>query len=241
MTDRIRDGVLEHYDNIAKGAAKGESCCCDGPWGTGNYEDSDLEGIPAAAAAASIGCGNPMARADLQSGERVLDLGSGGGIDVLLSARAVGADGRAYGLDMSEEMLELARTNAAEAGADNVEFLFGYLEDIPLPDASIDVVISNCVINLSPDKPAVFAEMARVLRSGGRISISDVVTDDSVMPDTSGRRWAECIDRASSRSAYRAVLEAVGFENVSITDSFGVEPGYASAVIEAELRAKTTT
>ena len=178
--ERIHSEVREHYADAARAAGAGTSACCgpdESTWvGTGNYDE--LADLPDAAGLASLGCGNPTAVADLQEGDVVLDLGSGGGIDVLLSARRVGSTGFAYGLDFTPEMLELARRNAAEAGATNVEFLDGHIEAIPLPDASVDVVISNCVINLSPDKPAVFAEMYRVLRAGGRIGISDVVTED---------------------------------------------------------------
>ena len=177
-----------------------------------------LEGLPDAAALASIGCGNPIAVADLHPGEVVLDLGSGGGIDVLLSARRVGPSGKAYGVDFTPEMLDLARRNAAEAGATNVEFLEGHIEAVPLPDGSIDVVISNCVINLSADKPAVFAEMHRLLRPGGRVGVSDVVTEDRLTAAERAERgsYVGCIAGALSVSEYRAGLEAAGFGHVSI-------------------------
>ena len=195
--ERIHSEVREHYADAARAAAAGTSACCgpdESTWvGTVNYDE--LGDLPDAAGLASLGCGNPTAVADLHEGDVVLDLGSGGGIDVLLSARRVGSTGFAYGLDFTPEMLELARRNAAEAGATNVEFLDGHIEAIPLPDASVDVVISNCVINLSPDKPAVFAEMYRVLRPGGRIGISDVVTEDRLSEDERRERgsYVGCI------------------------------------------------
>src|SRR5688572_21656026 len=171
----IREEVRRRYADSALGLRED---CCDVTGGT--YSSDDLSVVPEGAGLASLGCGNPTAVAELREGETVLDLGSGGGIDVLLSAKRVGSTGFAYGLDMTDEMLELARRNAAEAGATNVEFLHGHMEDIPLPAESVDVIISNCVINLSPDKPAVFTEMHRVLRPGGRMGVSDVVTDDEL-------------------------------------------------------------
>jgi len=169
-------------------------------FGADLYDGAERDELPAEAVAASLGCGNPLAVAELRDGETVLDLGSGGGIDALLSARRVGPTGRAYGLDMTEEMLELARANADRAGATNVEFLLGTIEAIPLPDASVDVVISNCVINLSTDKPAVFAEISRVLVPGGRIGVSDVVAEDHLNPDQRGQRgsYVGCIAGALS-------------------------------------------
>ena len=178
MSD-LREEVREHYAKLAlevtdAGCGCGPEACCDDESGFGVqlYDALQREELPEAAVLASLGCGNPTAVADLHEGDTVLDLGSGGGIDVLLSAKRVGPTGKAYGLDMTDEMLELARRNAAEAGATNVEFLKGYIEDVPLPDATVDVIISNCVINLSTDKPRVFAEMHRVLRSGGRARAS---------------------------------------------------------------------
>ena len=181
MTERIHETVREHYAQSAlqvldrdEAACCGDACCTDGRLGPDLYSTLERDELPSAAVMASLGCGNPIAVADLHPGERVLDLGSGGGIDVLLSARRVGPSGRAFGLDMTDEMLTLARRNAAEAGATNVEFLKGQIEAIPLPAESIDVVISNCVVNLAADKPSVFREIARMLRPGGRIGITDM-------------------------------------------------------------------
>ena len=179
------------------------------------------------------GCGNPFAVAELAEGEVVLDLGSGGGIDVLLSARRVGPDGFAYGLDMTDEMLDLARRNAAEAGASNVEFLRGYIEDIPLRDETVDVVISNCVINLSADKQAVFDEIQRVLRPGGRIGITDIVADDHLSPEEIAERgsWVGCIAGALTFNEYRQGLSAAGLEDVTITPTHAVADGMWSATV----------
>ena len=200
------------------------------------YSALERDELPDAAVLASLGCGNPTAVADLHPGERVLDLGSGGGIDVLLSAKRVGPTGRAFGLDMTDEMLALAQRNAAEAGATNVEFLKGHIEAIPLPAESIDVVISNCVVNLAADKPAVFAEIARVLRPGGRIGISDIVaSDDRCRPDQRAERgsYAGCIAGALSVSEFRDGLAAVGLTDVTITPSHTVAEGMISAIIKA--------
>jgi SAM-dependent methyltransferase len=234
--ERIYLEVREAYAGAARAAADGTSACC-GPdqsnWGTGNYDD--LGDLPDAAALASLGCGNPIAVAELHEGETVLDLGSGGGIDVLLSARRVGPSGYAYGLDFTPEMLELARRNAVEAGATNVEFLDGQIEAIPLPDASVDVVISNCVINLSPDKPAVFAETFRVLRPGGRIGVSDVVTEDRLTDDERMERgsYVGCIAGALPVSEYEQGLRDAGFVDVSITLTNEVGDGVHSAIVKA--------
>ena len=222
--------VREEYAETARSAAAADSGC-----GSLYYSDEELGALPQAAAGASRGCGNPMAVADLRAGETVLDLGSGGGIDVLLSARRVGPSGYVYGLDMTEEMLNLARANAAEAGAENVEFLFGYMEDIPLPDQSIDVVISNCVINLSADKQAVLQEIARVLRPGGRTGIYDVVADNGM---TEAERleqgsWVGCIAGALTFDEYRESLEQAGLTNIEITPRHQETPRMHSCTIRA--------
>jgi arsenite methyltransferase len=225
------------------GSSAEDSCC-----GTGSaaaeavggfsenlYREGETDGLPEEAVLASLGCGNPLAVADLHEGERVLDLGSGGGIDVLLSARRVGPSGFAYGVDMTDEMLTLARANAARAGAGNVEFLKGEIEDLPLPDQAVDVVISNCVINLSTDKPAVLAEMSRVLVPGGRIGITDVVAEDHLSP--AGRAavgsYVGCIAGALSRSEYLDGLAAAGFADASVTFTHEAAPGMHSAIIRA--------
>jgi arsenite methyltransferase len=236
----IREKVRERYAVAAGGTGCCEPGCCHDPsleadLTAGTYSTAELSGIPDSAAEASLGCGNPTAVAELAEGETVLDLGSGGGIDVLLSARRVGPGGFAYGLDMTDEMLDLARRNAAEAQASNVEFLKGYIEEIPLADEKVDVVISNCVINLSADKPAVFGEMHRVLRPGGRIGISDIVAADSLTPQERAERgdWVGCIAGALSYSEYRAGLEAAGFEHISLTPSHEVADGMDSVIIRA--------
>ena len=234
--ERIHVQVREHYANAARTAGAGATCC--GPeestWvGTANYDD--LGAVPDAAALASLGCGNPTAVADLHEGEMVLDLGSGGGIDVLLSARRVGPTGFAYGLDFTPEMLDLARRNATDAGVTNVEFVDGHIEAIPLPDSSIDVVISNCVINLSPDKRAVFGEMYRVLRAGGRIGISDVVTEDRLTAEERRDRgsYVGCIAGALPIGEYTTGLRDAGFVDVSITFTHEVGDGVHSAIVKA--------
>ena len=240
----ITDEVRAKYAQAARAvfdrtpAMAAESCC--GPsgeisFGEGLYGAADRAALPEAAVLASLGCGNPTAVAELREGEIVLDLGSGGGIDVLLSAQRVGPTGFAYGLDMTDEMLELARRNAAEAGATNVEFRQGVIEAIPLPDASVDVVISNCVVNLSADKAAVLAEVARVLRPGGRIGISDVVADDSLTPDQRAERgsFVGCIAGALSFGEYRAGLTAVGLADIRITSTHAVGDGLHGAIVQA--------
>jgi SAM-dependent methyltransferase len=236
MTTDIHETVREHYAQAALTVLDGNSCCSDsGSIGSELYSALERDELPDAAVMASLGCGNPIAVADLHEGERVLDLGSGGGIDVLLSAKRVGPTGRAFGLDMTDEMLALARRNAAEAGATNVEFLKGQIESIPLPADSIDVVISNCVVNLASDKPAVFAEIARVLRPGGRIGISDIVADDALTPDERAERgsYAGCIAGALSFSEFEDGLRAVGLREVTIVATHEVTPGMHGAIIKA--------
>jgi SAM-dependent methyltransferase len=238
--DSRREQVRERYAAAARAVDAGEVACCGpGPvevvFGPGLYEEAERGELPAAAVAASLGCGNPMVVAELEPGETVLDLGSGGGIDVILSARRVGPAGKAFGLDMTEEMLDLARRNAADAGVDNVEFLKGHIEQVPLPDGSVDVVISNCVINLSVDKPAVFAEMFRVLRSGGRVGVSDVVAEDRLSSAERAERGdhAGCIAGALSVSEYEAGLAEAGFVDVSVTFTHEVADGLHGAVVRA--------
>jgi ubiquinone/menaquinone biosynthesis C-methylase UbiE len=236
MTSDIHEVVRERYAEAALGVMSGTSCCNDSDnYGSELYTALERDELPDAAVMASLGCGNPIAVADLHEGERVLDLGSGGGIDVLLSARRVGPTGRAFGLDMTDEMLALAQRNAAEAGATNVEWLKGHIEAIPLPAASVDVVISNCVVNLAADKPAVFREIARVLRPGGRIGITDIVADDSLSAAERSERgsYAGCIAGALSFSEFRTGLEAVGLEDVSLTISHEVVDRMYSVIVKA--------
>jgi arsenite methyltransferase len=235
-SETIHETVREHYADAALRASQGTSCCGDGATiGAGLYSVLERDELPDAAVLASLGCGNPTAVADLHPGERVLDLGSGGGIDVLLSAKRVGPTGRAFGVDMTDEMLALAQRNAAEAGATNVEFLKGHIEALPLPAESIDVVISNCVVNLAADKSAVFAEIARVLRPGGRIGISDIVAEDWLDPVQRAERgsYVGCVAGALSMSEFRTGLQAVGLGEVSITPSHAVADGIVSAIIKA--------
>src|SRR6478752_5668922 len=235
-TETIHETVRQHYADAAVRASQGSSCCRDpATIGADLYTALERDEVPDAAVLASLGCGNPTAVADLHPGERVLDLGSGGGIDVLLSANRVGPTGRAFGVDMTDEMLALAQRNAAEAGATNVEFLKGHIEAIPLPAESIDVVISNCVVNLAADKRAVFAEIARVLRPGGRLGISDIVADDSLSSEERAERgsYAGCIAGALSFSEFRDGLAAVGLSDISITPSHTVTEGMISAIIKA--------
>jgi arsenite methyltransferase len=227
----------------------GEGCCgtaatAEEPgFGAELYAQLDRDQLPDTALLASLGCGNPTAVADLHEGETVLDLGSGGGIDVLLSAKRVGPTGKAYGVDMTEEMLALARRNAEEAGATNVEFLKGQIEAIPLPAGTVDVVISNCVVNLSVDKPAVFAETFRVLRPGGRIGISDVVAEDQLSPEDRAERgaWVGCIAGALTKAEYEVQLAAAGFADISVTFTHRVGDGLHSAIIKATRPADPTS
>jgi len=239
----VREEVRRHYAEAAKRVEAGGGCgcgagaCCeDGQaFGAALYDALERAELPDAAVLASLGCGNPTAVAELRDGETVLDLGSGGGIDVILSARRVGPAGKAYGLDMTDEMLGLARRNAAEAGIANVEFVKGYMEDVPLPDGSVDVIISNCVINLSADKPRVFAEMARVLRPGGRIGVSDVVASDELTPVDRAERGSHvgCIAGALSFAEYEAELVRAGFVDVGVTPTHQVADGMFGAIVRA--------
>lgn len=241
----IQAQVRARYAEAAIAAAGGttrsdaQESCCDpfgaAVFGRSLYAGTDLAALPEAAALASLGCGNPTAVAELRPGETVLDLGSGGGIDVLLSAQRVGPTGRAIGVDMTDEMLDLARRNAAEAGATNVEFRRGTIEDLPVDADSIDVVISNCVVNLSGDKAAVIAEIARVLRPGGRVGISDVVADDTLSSAERAERgsFVGCIAGALSFSEYRAGLEAAGLTGVSIEVTHEVADGMHGAMVRA--------
>ena len=212
-----------------------ESVQVDESFGAGLYSADEQSELPAEALAASLGCGNPLAVAELRSGETVLDLGSGGGIDVLLSARRVGETGFAYGVDMTDEMLALARANAAKAGVSNVEFVKGTIEDVPLPDGAVDVVISNCVINLSVDKPAVLAEMFRVLRPGGRIGVSDVVAEDHLSAADRAERgsYVGCIAGALSKQEYLDGLAAAGFVDAEVIFGHEAAPGMNSAIVRA--------
>ncbi len=242
MSD-IREQVRERYAQAAVQASTGRSSCCDDSCGddcntacsTRLYTEAELAALPEEAKLASLGCGNPTAVAELRAGETVLDLGSGGGIDVLLSARRVGPEGKVYGLDMTDEMLALAIANRDREGARNVEFLKGYIEEVPLPASMIDVVISNCVINLSADKSRVFAEMFRVLRPGGRIGVSDVVAEDHLTPADRAERgsYVGCIAGALSFGEYERGLRDAGFEDVSLTPTHVVADGLHSAIIRA--------
>ena len=250
--EALREQVRRRYAEAAVAAERGGcgcdddgSCCgnvgCDGDegaFGETLYSiDQRLE-LPDTAVLASLGCGNPTAVAELREGETVLDLGSGGGIDVILSAKRVGPTGKAYGLDMTDEMLALAQTNAEKAGIGNAIFLKGMMEDVPLPAASVDVVISNCVINLSTDKPAVLREMARVLKPGGRLGISDVVAEDHLSPESRAERgsYVGCIAGALSKSEYEEGLRASGFADVTVTFTHRVADGMHSALIKGVRR-----
>jgi arsenite methyltransferase len=229
--------ALDGTQTLAAEPCCGDGCCSDASatYGLELYDAAEREGMPSAALLASLGCGNPIAIAELREGETVLDLGSGGGIDVLLSARRVGATGRAIGVDMTDEMLSLARRNAAEAGAANVEFRKGTIEALPLDDASVDVVISNCVINLASDKGAVFAEIARVLKPGGRVGVSDVVADDILTAEQRAERgsYVGCIAGALSFREMRDGLRAVGLADVEVVPTHQIHDGMHSAIIRA--------
>jgi SAM-dependent methyltransferase len=250
--DELRDEVRRRYAESARAVTDGSagcgcgsgSCCADdstasaigsAKFGEVLYDAEQRGEVPDAAVLASLGCGNPTAVADLHEGDTVLDLGSGGGIDVILSAKRVGPDGIAYGLDMTDEMLALATKNAKDADVANVHFLKGVIEQIPLPANSVDVIISNCVINLSVDKPAVLTEMARVLRPGGRIGISDVVAEDHLSSSERAERgsYVGCIAGALSKGEYEVGLEAAGFEHVSVEFTHQVADGMHGAIVKA--------
>jgi arsenite methyltransferase len=257
--DEIREAVRERYRQAARAVGTSEGGCCgsgEGACGCGPaaidededqrdvfgpelYSGSERDLLPETAKLASLGCGNPTAVAELHAGETVLDLGSGGGIDVLLSARRVGPTGKAYGLDMTDEMLELARHNRRQAGAENVEFLKGTIERIPLADDSVDVIISNCVINLSGDKPSVFREAARVLRPGGRFAVTDVIADPEMDQVTRRdmQQWTGCIAGALTEEQFGRQLQAAGFEAVEIQETHRVHEHAGSAIVRAQLPA----
>lgn len=242
----IREVVRLHYaEEAARFAARTpDSSCCGASPATGQDEEvvfgaalygREAKGVPEAAVKASLGCGVPTAVADLHPGEVVLDLGSGAGADVLIAARRVAPGGRAIGLDMTTEMLKLARKNAADAGLSNVEFLQGYLEDIPLPDASVDVVLSNCVINLAADKGVVLQEAARVLHPGGRFAVTDVVADPDVDPAAKAdmEQWAGCLAGALTEAEYRAALAGAGFTEIEVLETHRVHDHAISAIVRA--------
>jgi arsenite methyltransferase len=239
VADQLRETVRRKYAAAAMAAAPGRSCCGPaghtGRFGTSLYAGRDEDDAPESAIVASLGCGVPTAVADLHNGETVLDLGSGAGADVLISARRVGPTGKAIGLDMTDEMLELARANAREAGVENVDFLKGYIEDIPLEPDTVDVVISNCVINLSGDKPRVIREAARVLRPGGRLALSDVIADPDMDEQTRAdtAAWTGCIAGALTETEFRAALEGAGFGEIEITETHRVHEHAGSATIRA--------
>jgi arsenite methyltransferase len=245
--DELREQVRRRYAGSALAVAEGNrgscgsgSCCADGEsddtkFGENLYDVEQRGALPEAAGLASLGCGNPTAVAEMNEGETVLDLGSGGGIDVILSAKRVGPTGLAYGLDMTDEMLALARKNAGAAAVSNAIFLKGIIEEIPLPADSIDVVISNCVINLSTDKAAVLTEIARVLKPGGRIGVSDIVAENHLTPEQRAERgsYVGCIAGALSQDEYQAGLEAAGFDDVSVTFTHEVADGMHGAIVKA--------
>ena len=249
MGEELREQVKERYAGAARSVLEGagSSSCCGSAgergldsealgvdWTGGGYSAEELKVLPKAAGAASLGCGNPTALATLSAGEVVLDLGSGGGIDVLLSAKRVSPGGKAYGLDMTDEMLELAERNRAEAGAENAQFLKGHIEDVPLPDDHVDVVISNCVINLSTDKPRVISEAFRVLKQGGRFAVSDMVFlgDKGKLPEElvkSMEAWSGCVSGALQRDEYEGLLSEAGFEDVSVEVTHTYEEEFSEA------------
>jgi SAM-dependent methyltransferase len=241
----IREAVREKYAAAARAAAADSASSCCGPattdasgtevFGGALYTREDARAAPETALNASLGCGVPTAVADLHEGETVLDLGSGAGADVLISARRVGATGRAIGLDMTDEMLALATANAAQAGVANVEFIKGHIEDIPLPDAAVDVVISNCVINLSGDKPQVLREAARVLRPGGRFAVSDVIADPDMDEATKAdmAQWTGCIAGALTDDEFRSALTAAGLVDIEIRPTHRVHERASSAIVRA--------
>lgn len=251
--DKLRAEVRHHYAEAALSVDDGVGCGCADPsccgddgtdrFGGGLYDVGQKSELPGAAVLASLGCGNPVAVAELNEGETVLDLGSGGGIDVILSARRVGPGGLAFGLDMTDEMLALARSNTEEAGVDNAIFLRGEIETVPLPSDSVDVVISNCVINLSTDKAAVLAEMGRVLKPGGRVGVSDVVAEDRLSRGEREERgpYTGCIAGALSVSEYAEGLRAAGLEGIEITFTHEVADGMHGAIVKASKPARAPT
>jgi arsenite methyltransferase len=252
--EETREAVRERYAGAARAVGDGKAGCCgpsesscgcgtdipdacgaDELFGPALYSGEERDALPDAAKLASLGCGNPTAVAELHEGEVVLDLGSGGGIDVLLSAKRVGKSGKAYGLDMTDEMLELARANQRRAGVENVEFVEGTIEEIPLPDASVDVIISNCVINLSADKARVFREAARVLRAGGRLAVTDIVADPDMDAATRAdmQQWTGCVAGALTEADFRRELVAAGFRDVEVRETHRVHDQAGSAIIRA--------
>jgi arsenite methyltransferase len=255
---RVREAVRERYAaaaDVARAGSEASCCSVEGAscgcgsgigregaaegFGSQLYSISERSELPDAAKLASLGCGSPTAVAELHEGESVLDLGSGGGIDVLLSARRVAASGKAYGVDMTDEMLELARRNQRESGVENVEFLKGTIEEVPLPDDSVDVIISNCVINLSADKPSVFREAARVLRPGGRFAVTDIVADPDMDEETRRdmAQWTGCIAGALTEDEFRRELETAGFEGIELRETHRVHERAGSAIVRARMPA----